>query len=257
MDLSRHKNSMILASAAASLLVAAVGVVCAMRSPIFTVRVVEVADLPERAPVDSAALESLASIPVGKKSLFSLELGPIERRLLSNEWVKEVFLRKRFPQTLVMSVKFREPKALHQSNEGMISYVDADGKVFGKVNLKLELDLPLLSGFSGKTESRLPEALKLVDAWNHSAMSGSAPLSQLSWDGERGFRGVVTYPLKNNRKALGRALIEFGQEFDGDFSAQIGRLERVFSYLSENSVPTKQVWAGSGKKIVVKTARGS
>jgi hypothetical protein len=38
---------------------------------------------------------------------------------------------------------------------------------------------------------------------------------------------------------------------------EIQRLTQVFQYLRQNSIAARQVFADSGKKIVVKTAHGS
>jgi cell division septal protein FtsQ len=234
---------------------ATVGIYRAVHSPLFLVRVVEITDLPENAPVDAQTLQSLAAVPLDIVNLFDLELKTVEKRLLANDWVKEVRLQKRFPQTLSISVVFREPKAILQNENGSLSYVDTDGRSFGKVNLQFQPDLPILVGMS----ERLPEALKLIHDWESSSLGKMSAVSSMTWENERGFRLLVTYPLKSKTTSglLGRAWVDIGQDLAASSEPQVARIARVLDYLSINGIAARQIWADSGKKIVVKTAHGS
>ncbi|MGK5081943.1 FtsQ-type POTRA domain-containing protein [Bdellovibrionota bacterium FG-1] len=228
---------------------AAWGVRHAMRSPLFVLQVVEVADQPEGAPVDAQTLSNLADLPVGKVNLFDLELGPIEERILSNAWIREVRLQKHFPQTLSISVVFREPQAILQSEGGVLSYVDVDGKAFGQVSLMYQPDLPMITA-SGA--GHVVQSLRLLKSWAASELGHVAQISSLQWEPERGFRVWVTYALA---ASTGRTLVDLGQDIDGE--VQFRRLAQVFHYLTANHVQVRQIWADAEKKIVVRTARGS
>jgi cell division septal protein FtsQ len=146
----------------------------AMRSPMFMLQVVELADLPEAAPVDAQAITHLAALPVGRINLFDLDLKPVEERILSQPWIREVRLEKHFPQTLSISIVFREPQALLQAENGSLSYVDLDGKVFGQVNLMVQPDLPVISS-SGA--GHLPESVQVIRGWEQTELSKAAQLS--------------------------------------------------------------------------------
>ncbi|MGZ3707972.1 MAG: cell division protein FtsQ/DivIB, partial [Bdellovibrionota bacterium] len=140
----------------------------AMHSNLFLVRVVEVSDQPENAPVDAQAIIDLAAVPTGLKggvTLFTLDLQSVEKRLLTNPWIREVSLQKRFPQTLSISVTYRQPRAFLQGASGTLSYVDSDGTPFGRASLSLESDLPLLSV---SEPAKVAGALKLVTEWEKS-----------------------------------------------------------------------------------------
>jgi hypothetical protein len=236
------------------------GVRTAMRSPMFLIQVVEVADLPEATPVEASAITQLADIHVGRVNLFDLDLKPVERRILMHPWIREVRLEKHFPQTLSISVVFREPQALMQSESGALSYVDVDGRVFGQVDLRVHPDLPVISASTAVSTARVLEALRLIQVWEKSDLSKAARLSQLQWDGERGFRALVSYPLPSPaaHAARGRTFVDLGQDLDAEAAkSQFERLSQVFEYLTTHRVTARQVWADAGKKIVVKTARGS
>jgi len=246
----------------------AYGLWSATSSPLFTLRVVEVTDLPAPAPVDAQAIQALVGMPQG--SLFRLDLEEVERRILSNPWIREVRLKKRFPQTLTVSVEFREPKAMLQKGDGTITFLDDSGLSFGRANPGLptasHLDLPVIvasaNGFSEDNPDRIAEALQFVDAWNQSPISLSAQVASLSFDREKGFRALITYPITDRShlsalKGRARAYVELGQEIDADRGDQLKRLDDVVRYLSTQGISARQIWADAGKKIVVKIARGS
>src|SRR3954464_8968761 len=106
------KKILIISASICSLCAAVWGVYSALHSPLFVVQVVEVADLADRSPVDAQTISDLAFVPVGKISLFDLDLNQIEKRILTNSWIREVRLQKKFPETLSISVIFKQPRAL-------------------------------------------------------------------------------------------------------------------------------------------------
>ncbi|MCM2322731.1 MAG: FtsQ-type POTRA domain-containing protein [Oligoflexia bacterium] len=264
------RKTLVISFSAFALIAATVGIYMAIHSPLFLVQVVEVSDQPDEAPVDAQTITQLAAIPAGIVNLFDLDLRPVERRILTNPWIREVRLQKRFPQTLSIAVSYRDPKALFQASDGGLAYVDIDGRIFGQVNLRLHSDLPLLTGIVQDVDRRVAEALVLIRGWERSPLGNSAELSSLHWDGERGFRALIVYPLGSaSAQARGkstaipkvRAMVDLGQDFDAAAGArldeQLQQLSRVVTYLGSNSIPVQQIWADSGKKIVVKTAHGS
>lgn len=240
-----------IALSCAALLSVSAGIYYSLRSPLFVVRVVEITDLTEQSPVDAQTITDLAAIPVDEVNLFRLDLKKVEERILVNSWIREVRIQKRFPQTVSIAVVFREPQALLQQDNGSLAYVDTDGKFFGKVNLMFQPDLPLLSGLGTENPARTVQALHLVHAWDASPMARTVQLSSLSYDPERGFRALVTY---STRTSTARAMVDLGQDSDG---TQLDRLSRVMDYLRQNSVSARQIWADTGKKIVVRTVQGS
>lgn len=257
-----------------SFLAIGIGVGFAIRSPLFVVQVVEVTDqltpqsgaqvvtsegsvVLESAPVDSQTIVNLAAVPVGKINLFDLDLKAVEKRILSHPWIRQVNLQKKFPQTLSVVVVFRDPVALIQDKKGNLGYVDQDGSVFGRVNVLARSNLPLISGVSGDKGDRahLLEAIRFIGMWEKASISRVSMLSALSWEQERGYRAWLTYPIKGS---LVRTSVDLGTSLNQDFfDIQKTRLESVLRYLSQNSVSAQQIWADSGKKIVVRTARGS
>lgn len=246
---------------------AAYGIRSAIHSPLFLVQVVEVAELTDGAPLDARTITDLARVPLGKVNLFELDLADVEKRILANPWIREVRLTKRFPQTLAVAVTFREPHALFQTSRGDLAYVDSDGQVFGRVNLLTQADLPILTGFSPKgrrpsaqsvqeSRQRIADALRLIDGWERSPVDSVCRISSLSWDAERGYHAIVYYPLAQSGTRA-RAAVDFGRAIDLSPENQFRRLYSVFRYLNGHSIAATEIWADSGKKIVVRTSHGS
>ena len=257
------RKALVFSLSSLAFLFGAFGIYRAIHSPLFLVQVVELADQPEKAPVDAQVITELASVPVGEVNLFDLDLRAIERRIMSNPWIREVRLQKRFPQTLSISVSYREPKALLQGDNGSLAYVDQDGKSFGSLTLMYQPDLAMLS----MPLEQVPVALEVMSEWEKSRLNEAARISELSWDHEHGYRALVSYadwaPRPSNSISTHRSWVDIGnpgllngksQIFD---DGQIARLSHVFAYLRTNSIAARQIWADAGKKIVVKTARGS
>jgi cell division protein FtsQ len=261
------RSRLIVLCSVAALAMTAVGVYEASRSSLFLVRVVEVSDSVEEgatSPVDADTIAKLADVKVGQVSLFDMNLGEIERRLLGNPWIREVRLQKRFPETLSIGVTFREPVALLESEAGALSYVDVDGRGFGQASLGYRADLPILSGFDAEPAERIRAGLHMLADWAAAPVGRATLVSSLHWDTERGFRLLVSYPVSRGSGAVprengarSRAWIDLGQDSDATSEAQLQRLSQVFFYLSRNGIPARQIFADAGKKIVVRTAHGS
>ncbi|MBC7386754.1 MAG: FtsQ-type POTRA domain-containing protein [Cryobacterium sp.] len=248
------------------------GIVGVANSDLFTVRVVEVVglgsapppvdDMPSEAtnetvvprtltPLDANQILEIAKVPTGSTNLFSLKLSGIEQRLLSHPWIKGVTISKRFPQTVAISVVFREPIAILQNSVGALYYLDSDGTAFAPLNLKSNSDFPVLIRFPN--EQILP-ALRFLQAWSLEGLDQKSPVASLEWDAEKGLEVMVTYPLA---LSPGRVLVDLGRAFESDPEAQLGRLQQVLNYLTSNGIRARQVFADLGKKIVVRIARSS
>lgn len=234
------------------------GLVQVSKSPLFTIQDVEVLNVNARSPVDASTILGMAQIPVGRANLIHYELTPIKNRLLMHPWIKGVTLIKRFPQTLAISVEFREPMAIEQLGDGSLMFVDGEGEVFANASPAFGFDLPVLSGFESKGAPTIREALEIVKNWEKGRTPLTPKIATLGWEQDRGYRVVVSYRvMEKGGPVNARSLVELGPDAPRDIIQQMDRLNRVFSHLKEHGVNVRQIWADSEKKIVVKTARGS
>jgi hypothetical protein len=222
------------------------GLYGALHSPLFMVRVVEVADQPEDAPLDARTVSTLADVPLGEVSLVDLNLEAIRKRLESHTWIRGAVLTKRFPQTLSIQVIYRSPIGLLQSSKGALQYVDEDGSLFGELDLRARSDLPLLSG------SRQEDSVRLLKSWGSRKWKVANQVSQIVYDEEEGFQVWTTF------KPSHRVVVILGQEIDApDFDEHLARIDSVFGQVVSRAIPARQIYADSSKKIVVRTVRGS
>ena len=253
------KKWLLITLAALALSAILIGSRYAIRSPLFVIQVVEVegsgdaAGETEAPPVDAETITQLAAIPVGAQNLFDLDLKQVEARVLAHEWVRAVRLQKHFPQTVTITPIFRQPRAIVQTDDAGLRYVDADGKIFGKITLADRRDLPVISGFSDSRQ--VVDALGVLDEWSKSAVGQISQVASLAYEAERGYRALITYPIAAGVR--GRTLVDLGHELGPDLDPQLGRLNQVLHYLITNRLAVRQIWADAGKKVVVKFTRGS
>ena len=264
----------------------AFGVHQGIQSDLFVFNAVEIESSTDVPPYDERTLTDMAQLPIGKVSLFDLDMAAIRRRLMTRDWIKSVRLQKKVPNTLVISVVYRQPKAIVQGLKGALAYTDVDGKVFGKIVLSNIEDLPFLSGFISpapfipasdlprrvegplgsvvQNSERMKEAIQFLLAWEESPLNRFSQISSIHWEAERGFRALVVYSMgerhltdSSNKNNQVRVIVELGENTDKFLEGKLAQLSTVFQHLSGNSIAARQIWADAGKKIVVKTARDS
>lgn len=264
-SMQRIKNFLIILLSLIACVGVGVGTNVALRSSLFTLQKIDVKSTPasEDAPLTEEEIIGMAGLETGKATLFEIDLKSAEQKILSSSLVYSVQIQRKPPNTLEVAVVFREPVALIQFPKGAMAYLDSEGKVFGPFSLLHSPDLPILSGNIFQNSEKIKQALDFISRWESSALVQYASISSVHWDSERGLRIVATYSLiskgSNSRKLANhvRTVIEFGPDLDEHLDEKLVRLSSVFRYLSGNSIAARQVLADIGKKVVVKTARGS
>ena len=235
-----------------------------LQSDLFMVNGVEIEGSLKNPPLTHEDVMKLAGVPLGRVSIFSLDLKRIETQLLSHEWIQHVRLMKKPKHTLNIFITYKQPRAMIQGKKGSLSYVDADGKAFGTYSPEHSYDLPLLVGFSDQDRARIHEALKIGATWESHAMSKISAISSILWDPDRGYRVLVSYAMSKQaaedqamRSAVVRTMVDLGTEADVSLKGKLDKLVSVFQYLGEHSIAVRQVWSDLGKKVVVKTISDS
>jgi hypothetical protein len=232
----------------------AFGLLQASRSSIFLLRGVRVESLSPAYPLSKEEVLGMVQAPVGKATLFQLDLGPMEARLLRHPWVKGVVIGKQFPGTLSFKIIERVPVALLSESQGRVLYLEQDGSTFEDRAMVYPVDLPILTGFSAQELPRLKELNRFMSAWFSAERLPGLKLSSLSYDEKQGLKAMVLYPMKNQKWM--RTVIELGLNLEEADSVSPGHLKQVLDYLSTHSQPASKIWLGDGKKIVVKFSRG-
>jgi cell division protein FtsQ len=83
------------------------------------------------------------ALPLGE-SMFKLDLDEASERVRNMDWVERVFVERRLPRTILISVRERKPIAL--LDNGSLYGVDREGRVLSPAPALLQEDLPLISG---------------------------------------------------------------------------------------------------------------
>ena len=86
-----------------------------------------------------------AQVPLGQ-NMFKLDLDDISAKVKQLNWVNRVFVERRLPQSLLISVQERKPEAL--LDNGSLYAVDRDGRILSPSNALTGEDLPVISGLS-------------------------------------------------------------------------------------------------------------
>lgn len=217
----------------------------------FFIQNIEVSLEDKNSPLTAQEVKNLVGISADRVNLFKLNLSEVEKKILVNPWIKEARIEKKFPNTLIILIHFKKAQALFQNEKGELAYVDEKGQIFGKINLNFERDLPTLSGFAAAPQGAVLEALGFLRNWSESNKKRLPPISDLIFDPERGYRVILFYQ-KN------RTLLELGVRSNLlENSLQLEHLGKVFEYLREKNIASRQIWANSSKKIIVKIPSGS
>jgi len=88
-------------------------------------------------------VRSAAALETGS-DMFRLDLAGAEKRVESLGWVYKVYIERRLPQSILISVRERKPAALLDA--GRIWGVDAEGRLLPPSTALQAEDLPILSG---------------------------------------------------------------------------------------------------------------
>jgi cell division septal protein FtsQ len=161
------------------------------RSAIFSVRVVDMN------PCEHVSKDEISGMlkGVARGSIWSLSREEIGRRILSHPFVREVTVRKAFPDMLIVHIEEREPVAM--INLDALYYVDERGSIFKRLTAYDAKNLPILTGFSrGDLAAKDPVTIrnlkKTIDLLHHAEASVlRRNISEVHFDAQDGYTLVT------------------------------------------------------------------
>ncbi len=126
-----------------------------------------------------------AKAPLGV-NMFKLDLGDISAKVAGLSWVKRVFVERRLPKSLLISVDEREPLAL--LDHGDLYATDVEGRILSPSEALSGVDLPVVSGLNftpdavGTTlqAASLKPALNFLDFLKHQDGSLAQDVSEVN-----------------------------------------------------------------------------
>jgi len=125
----------------------------------------------ERLPSD-AVIELTGLKP--SQNILMTNLGAVARKVKTNPWVKEVSVRRDFPDRLVIEVTERKPVALIERGDGLY-FIERDGTAFERIASGEKTDLPVLTGFYRKGEENREMILKSLELLDFMASYTEVP----------------------------------------------------------------------------------
>jgi cell division protein FtsQ len=131
-----------------------------------------------------AELVKLGGLTPGQ-NLIELDPGVVERALAQHPWVRQVEVRRHFPHGVFVRVWEHEPAAMVSLGE--LYVVDLEGEPFKKLQAQDGVDVPLITGVDreafmsrrDETRAAMRSALEMASAYEESALSHGAPLSEV------------------------------------------------------------------------------
>ncbi|OGP08137.1 MAG: hypothetical protein A2048_00510 [Deltaproteobacteria bacterium GWA2_45_12] len=125
-------------------------------SPYFALKEIELISDSEAYPKEF--FQKLAQIPYGK-NLFCVNLRQIRENIKRFPWVRDVQVRRKFPQGLVVHVELFEPVALlvvEDAGKEIFYYLSHEGAVFKKLGPEDATDFPRIYGFTKAGLGKFP-----------------------------------------------------------------------------------------------------
>ncbi len=160
-------------------------------SDIFSVRIVDMNSCTRVSRDEiSAILKGVA-----RGNIWSLSKEEIGRRILSHPFVREVTVRKAFPDKLVVTIEEREPVAM--INLDALYYVDERGTIFKRLTAYDAKTFPILTGFSrddlaAKDPVTIRNLKKTIELLRHAEAGAlSRNISEVHYDAQDGYTLVT------------------------------------------------------------------
>jgi cell division protein FtsQ len=159
----------------------------------------------DRSRVDAVVGEALKQT----RSEPLIDLQALRNQLLRFGWVKDARVSRRLPNSLVIDIVEREPKAVWQ-NRGTLMLIDPEGVLLDYVRLEAMPDLPLLIGPDANVH--VAELGRLAGAAPRlrSAMAGATWVGGRRWDLR--FQTGEVLALPEGEAAAARALADFDRK---------------------------------------------
>ena len=131
---------------------------CLLSAPYFEIKEISVRGLKELTEKDILTLAQIKPA----QNLFAVNTGAVTRRVITNPWVKNIYVGRELPNRLVLEVQERTPLALLKQT-GDFYLVDSDGSVFKKLSKNDEVDLPILTGFNEEDNTKSKPFLDAIN----------------------------------------------------------------------------------------------
>lgn len=183
-----------------------------------------------------------------RTNLLALDLNDVVVKILRHPWIKNVNIKKQYPDKLFIGIEEREPVAM--VNLDNLYYVDIDGEIFKKLEQDDSRDFIVISGlsaqkaFSNNAEDKklVNRAISLIKMLKQRKSFTDNDVSEILLDERLGIT-LFTY-----NSAIP---VRVGFQFQND---RFDRLTRVLGELDKSEKVPEYIDIDYNQKVVVKVA---
>ncbi|MFH1091866.1 MAG: FtsQ-type POTRA domain-containing protein [Pseudomonadota bacterium] len=199
--------------------------------------------------------EVITRIGLDKPSnMLALHLGEMAENVKSIPWVDYVAVTRKLPDTIIVDIKERRPRAL--INLGAIYYLDDGGRPFKKIDPNEKAELPIITGFTMAdftqrpkyTRRDLDQVFALFEVLTErNDCFRLENISEVNFDP---VRGLSIFTRENNVQ------VKIGW---GEYRAKMKRLGRVLAHLKIKGQGEDLVYFNleCGPRVIVRRAASS
>ena len=112
--------------------------------------------------------------------LLTISVKDISHTLLSNQWIKGVFIRKVLPSTLIVKISEATPTALISDRQGLF-LIDEDGMPLARIKGDNGAYLPVLTGMKLRRDiEKIREAIRLIKSLDRKGILSQKNMVRIS-----------------------------------------------------------------------------
>ena len=184
--------------------------------------------------------------PVKKANIWKVDLPQLRSSILEKTWVKNVALRRIFPNQLDIQITTKEAILLHMNKKGEIRPVLLDGKILPPVKPTLVPDIPFIKGKALLKDSK--ERQKLIALFQQIPRQGALSLSNITDVRLEPTLGLSFKLIKE------QAVVHLGEQ---NIQTKGLQILRVTEYLQSQNQKARVIDASFSKKVLVRLRKRS
>lgn len=183
------------------------------------------------------------------KKIWDIDLESVRAAVLSDEWVQDALISRRFPNGIRVSVRPQRAVlgwlAEEDESANAVLPVIADGRMLGALPIEDATDLTFLRGkLFAKDQGKRQKAIALLEELPNEGPIRKGNVSEISWNSENGFVLTLSQPPVE---------VYLGEE---KVSTKVQRVSQVLSYMISHQVKGRVVDASFKKKVLVRVRKG-